>query len=73
MKHCSVIFTIILFFISLTGCSKPAKIGKYKKYAIRFADAEMVRFPEAWQLDHGKRFEWRNKLNNNQYKIHEKK
>ena len=27
----------------------------YKVYAQRFADSEMKRFPEAWQLDHGKR------------------
>lgn len=27
----------------------------YKTYARRFADSEMKRFPEAWQLDHGKR------------------
>lgn len=26
-----------------------------QKYARRFADSEMSRFPEAWQLDHGKR------------------
>ncbi|MBQ8607689.1 MAG: glycoside hydrolase family 88 protein, partial [Bacteroidaceae bacterium] len=26
-----------------------------KSYAVRFADSEMVRFPQAWQLDHGKR------------------
>ena len=27
----------------------------YLQYAIRFADSEMSRFPEAYQLDHGKR------------------
>ncbi len=26
-----------------------------ESYARRFADSEMLRFPEAWQLDHGKR------------------
>ena len=27
----------------------------YEEYALRFANSEMKRFPEAWQLDHGKR------------------
>lgn len=27
----------------------------YKTYARRFAESEMKRFPQAWQLDHGKR------------------
>ena len=27
----------------------------YNAYALRFAESEMKRFPEAWQLDHGKR------------------
>ena len=27
----------------------------YQEAARRFADSEMTRFPEAWQLDHGKR------------------
>lgn len=58
MKYYSVTIAIILLFIGWTGCSKPTEYGKYKKYAIRFADSEMVRFPEAWQLDHGKRFVW---------------
>ncbi len=58
MKYYSVTIAIILLFIGWTGCSKSTEYGKYKKYAIRFADSEMVRFPEAWQLDHGKRFVW---------------
>ena len=27
----------------------------YVAYGIRFAESEMARFPEAWQLDHGSR------------------
>lgn len=49
------------------ACSHPAKettsptpepettISKEDSYARRFADSEMARFPQAWQLDHGKR------------------
>lgn len=31
------------------------KVGFSQKTAIQFAESEMKRFPEAWQLDHGKR------------------
>lgn len=30
--------------------------GEKQKMSVRFADSEMKRFPEAWQLDHGKRY-----------------
>lgn len=30
----------------------------FAAYGRRFADSEMKRFPEAWQLDHGKRLFW---------------
>lgn len=43
----NILFALILI---LTNQSLQAQ-----KTAIRFADSEMKRFPEAWQLDHGKR------------------
>lgn len=45
MKSISFIL-MTLFFIQVTFCQKTG---------ILFADSEMKRFPEAWQLDHGKR------------------
>lgn len=41
---------LICLFILAGSWMAPAQ-----KVAIRFADSEMSRFPEAWQLDHGKR------------------
>lgn len=49
---------IFLSIIILVGCTDDKKSNKYKDYAVRFADSEMYRFPEAWQLDHGKRYVW---------------
>ena len=47
MRKVGVLLSIFL----LTGIlSLPAQ-----KYAVRFAESEMSRFPEAWELDHGKR------------------
>ncbi len=52
MKH---LFTAALVAAtalwSPAGAQNPAK----EKYYSRFADSEMARFPEAWQLDHGSR------------------
>jgi len=51
----------IFFFLScfvllvFTGCSQQSPD---EKWSVRFADSEMKRFPEAWQLDHGKRYVW---------------
>ncbi len=42
------IFLFIICFLSL-------QIVSAQKTGILFADSEMKRFPEAWQLDHGKR------------------
>ena len=52
--------TIIFFFSCFilffqTGCSSQSQD---EKWSVRFADSEMRRFPEAWQLDHGKRYVW---------------
>ncbi len=38
-----------------TAGTTAAKQKSAKTYARRFADSEIRRFPEAWQLDHGKR------------------
>jgi len=42
----------LILFLTLLLLSPAAKA---QKTAILFADSEMKRFPEAWQLDHGKR------------------
>lgn len=42
--------------VPVVGVYAPqAENNIYRVYAQRFADSEMKRFPEAWQLDHGKR------------------
>ena len=45
---------ISLFLVMCWSISVPA-LGQERKYSTWFADSEMARFPEAWQLDHGKR------------------
>lgn len=44
-------FTLLTLVVMLIAC----QLVSAQKYAIRFAGSEMKRFPEAWQLDHGKR------------------
>lgn len=47
---------VITLLTMLLMCgSVDAKTNRYMDAAVRFADSEMARFPEAWQLDHGKR------------------
>ncbi len=58
MKKTRILLPVILFAFLLQNFSVQAKkIDKetYLKYAQWFADSEMKRFPEAYQLDHGKR------------------
>ncbi|MDR1414638.1 MAG: glycoside hydrolase family 88 protein [Odoribacteraceae bacterium] len=43
---------IILLVAALTIT---ARAGVAQEYAVRFAESEIARFPEAWQLDHGSR------------------
>ena len=45
--------SILLALLCATGSLSAQVAGD--SYAKRFADSEMKRFPEAWQLDHGKR------------------
>lgn len=42
---------VFVFLLSLMG----AQFSYAQKTGVLFADSEMKRFPEAWQLDHGKR------------------
>lgn len=42
---------LVLIFISLFIL----QLAQAQKTGILFADSEMKRFPQAWQLDHGKR------------------
>lgn len=48
-----ILLLIVCVFFQI-ACTKT----KTEKTSIRFADSEMIRFPEAWQLDHGKRYVW---------------
>lgn len=57
-----VLFITIILFLIAFSCdfSKKTLSEKFKhpdeiKFACLFVDSEMKRFPEAWQLDHGKR------------------
>lgn len=43
-----------LFFVACCCLLLPC-CAQERKYSTWFADSEMARFPEAWQLDHGKR------------------
>lgn len=45
VKSCILAFVAIFVFQSVSA----------QKTALKFAESEMTRFPEAWQLDHGKR------------------
>lgn len=49
MKNCVLAFLLCLLSLSLWAQED------YAAYGIRFAESEMARFPEAWQLDHGSR------------------
>ncbi len=47
------------FLLLLFVCSFIQVIfAQYQETAVRFANSEMKRFPEAWQLDHGSKFVW---------------
>ena len=46
--------TLWILFLAIV-CGVLALPAQEKKYSQWFADSEMARFPEAWQLDHGKR------------------
>jgi unsaturated rhamnogalacturonyl hydrolase len=46
---------LFLFFVA---CVAFASCTPDKKWSVQFADSEMKRFPQAWQLDHGKRYVW---------------
>ena len=50
MKKTIIALGMQLLFASVALASNP-----YREAAQRFAGSEMARFPEAWQLDHGKR------------------
>src|SRR5690606_17565791 len=54
-SYCSQIsnlMKIVFLFLFSFICSQ---VVQAQKTGILFADSEMKRFPEAWQLDHGKR------------------
>lgn len=50
MKRTCAFFLLCITSVLLMYAEEP-----YMDYAKRFADSEMKRFPQAWQLDHGKR------------------
>lgn len=53
MKIRNIIIAGLVACISLL-----ARAQEFGEYGKRFADSEMKRFPQAWQLDHGKRWFW---------------
>ncbi len=53
MKKAGILFCCFVLFLQ-TGFSQ----SKNDKWSVRFADSEMKRFPEAWQLDYGTRYVW---------------
>ena len=67
MKHYLSTFVLALLCLSPAQASAADELrpvqavtpkgqaNVYEEYALRFANSEMKRFPEAWQLDHGKR------------------
>lgn len=52
MKKCRVYFLLVVVVLIMSSFAASAQ---KKEYSAWFADSEMTRFPEAWQLDHGKR------------------
>jgi unsaturated rhamnogalacturonyl hydrolase len=50
-----VLFTSMSFLTEAQNTERKFKSGGTNHYSVRFADSEMKRFPEAWQLDYGKR------------------
>jgi len=54
MRTIFIFFSCFVLFLQ-TGCSPQSS---EEKWSVRFADSEMKRFPEAWQLDHGRRYVW---------------
>lgn len=57
MKKLLALSVFFLFFVLCTITAEEPLSAKPSSasYARRFADSEMVRFPQAYQLDHGKR------------------
>ena len=52
MKQKKFVLVLIVLLCAASGILAQSFEGSYAR---RFADSEMARFPEAWQLDHGKR------------------
>lgn len=46
----------VLMGVAVSVYAQDSKV--FAEYGKRFADSEMKRFPQAWQLDHGKRLFW---------------
>lgn len=49
---------LILLLCTVLALQNNFAQSKQDKWSVRFADSEMKRFPEAWQLDHGSRYVW---------------
>ncbi len=55
MKRTLIRIVALLLVATCPAAAGAATPKSEKSYARRFADSERARFPEAWQLDHGKR------------------
>ncbi len=54
MRFLSIFFAFIFSWV-VSDAQLKTSIGNPAEMARRFAESEMTRFPEAWQLDHGSR------------------
>ena len=50
---CAGAFAMLLCTLAASCSRQPDPKAVAREYAVRFADSEMTRFPEAWMLDHG--------------------
>lgn len=59
MNHITRLITICgISLCSLSLYSQTPKVSKDAPWSVRMAESEMIRFPEAWQLDYLTRLKW---------------
>ena len=46
------------FLCSMWVNAQTLQVSKQAPWSVRMAESEMIRFPEAWQLDYMKRLKW---------------
>ena len=53
LKNLCLAAAVLLGTLAASCSRQPDPKQVARDYAVRFADSEMARFPEAWMLDHG--------------------